>query len=183
MVTSDNGISLIKKHEGLELQAYKDPIGIWTIGYGHTKDVAQGQAVTKEEAEKFLREDLGVAEGAVKKYVLDKGIPLQQHQFDALVSLVFNVGQHNIFTKKYNNGFVSGSTLYNRLLVFDFDGAADRFLDFVRAGGKIFNGLKRRRADEKSLFLKKNSALIDAVFGAISGTLIMWVLGKAANVI
>lgn len=183
MITTDNGIALIKRHEGLRLTAYLDPIGILTIGYGHTKDVYKGQVISEAKAEEFLREDLSVAERAVKKYVLDKKIALQPHQFDALVSLIFNVGQHNIFTKVYNNGYASGSTLYNKLLVFDFAGAAERFTDFVRAGGNILKGLERRRKEEKDLFLKKKSALIDAVSGALTGTLIMWILGKAANVI
>lgn len=87
MKTSDRGITMIKSFEGLSLEAYGCAAGIWTIGYGHTKGVRTGQRVTQEEAEALLRDDICDAEGAVSQC----GI-LNQNQFDALVSFVFNVG-------------------------------------------------------------------------------------------
>lgn len=87
MKTSDRGITMIKSFEGLSLEAYRCAAGIWTIGYGHTKGVRTGQRVTQEEAEALLRDDICDAEGAVSQC----GI-LNQNQFDALVSFVFNVG-------------------------------------------------------------------------------------------
>lgn len=87
MKTSDRGITMIKSFEGLSLEAYRCAAGIWTIGYGHTKGVRTGQRVTQEEAEALLCDDICDAEGAVSQC----GI-LNQNQFDALVSFVFNVG-------------------------------------------------------------------------------------------
>ena len=87
MKTSDRGITMIKSFEGHSLEAYRCAAGIWTIGYGHTKGVRTGQRVTQEEAEALLRDDICDAEGAVSQC----GI-LNQNQFDALVSFVFNVG-------------------------------------------------------------------------------------------
>ena len=87
MKTSDRGITMIKSFEGLSLEAYRCAAGIWTIGYGHTKGVRTWQRVTQEEAEALLRDDICDAEGAVSQC----GI-LNQNQFDALVSFVFNVG-------------------------------------------------------------------------------------------
>lgn len=87
MKTSDRGITMIKSFEGLSMEAYRCAAGIWTIGYGHTKGVRTGQRVTQEEAEALLHDDICDAEGAVSQC----GI-LNQNQFDALVSFVFNVG-------------------------------------------------------------------------------------------
>ena len=94
MKTSNNGIELIKRHEGLRLNAYKCTSGKLTIGYGHTKGVKIGQTITKEEAERLLREDLIVAENEINRHNLN----LNQNQFDALVSFVFNVGIGNFQT-------------------------------------------------------------------------------------
>lgn len=152
---SNTGISFIQKWEELRLKAYKDPIGIWTIGWGHIDGVYEGQTITKNQALEFLRQDLSEAQKAVDNFVIKKNIPLQGHQYDALVSLVFNVGSGNIFTKNYSNGYASGSTLYNKLLMLDFEGAAKRFTDFVKAGGETLNGLVRRREMERDMFLKK----------------------------
>ena len=156
MKTSKAGLDLIKHFEGLHLEAYYDPIGIPTIGYGHIQDVYMGQVITKEQANEFLREDVEIAENAVNQYVTFT-VPINQNQFDALVSLVYNVGSHNIFTKHYNNGYVSGSSLYNLLLQRLYDDASKRFEDFVKADGQVLNGLVRRRKAERDLFKKKHS--------------------------
>ena len=83
MRTSQNGINLIKRFEGCRLTSYKCPSGKWTIGYGHTNGVKQGQKITKIKAEEYLKNDLKAFENAVEKMVK---VPLNQNQFDALVS-------------------------------------------------------------------------------------------------
>lgn len=140
MKVSNNGINLIKRFEGLELKAYKDSVGILTIGYGHTHAVKAGDAITGEQADAFLREDLQVAELSINTNVKVK---LTQGQFDALVSFVFNLGSGN-FVK---------STLIKKLNAGDYAGAADEFGKWVNAGGKKLPGLVKRRAAEREVFL------------------------------
>lgn len=139
MLISNNGINLIKKFEGLELKAYKDSVGILTIGYGHTHGVKAGDVITGQQADTFLREDVQVAELAVTTNVKVK---LTQGQFDALVSFIFNLGAGN-FVK---------STLLKKLNTGDYAGAADEFGKWVNAGGKPLPGLVKRRAAEKEMF-------------------------------
>ena len=91
MKTSPIGRKLIQSFEGYRSEAYLCPAGVWTIGYGHTRDVKQGDICTKEEADMFLQDDLKTAEDAVNAQNLKIG----QLQFDALVSFVFNVGTAN----------------------------------------------------------------------------------------
>lgn len=155
MEISNTGLDFIKRWEALRLKAYKDTGGVWTIGWGHIKGVFSGMKITELEAHNYLKGDLKIAEHAVNFHLIEKGIVLQQHQYDAIVSLVFNLGSHQIFTKHYTNGFAVGSTLYNRLLMFDFVGASERFTDFVKDEGKIIDGLVNRRKAEKAMFLKK----------------------------
>lgn len=140
MKVSNNGINLVKRFEGLELKAYRDSVGILTIGYGHTYAVKAGDAITGEKADAFLREDLQVAELTVNTSVKVK---LTQGQFDALVSFVFNLGSGN-FVK---------STLIKKLNAGDYAGAADEFGKWVNAGGKRLPGLVKRRAAEREVFL------------------------------
>jgi len=131
--TNDAGLKLIESFEGLRLTAYQDSVGIWTIGYGHTKGVKQGQTITQQQAEAFLQQDLAVAEAAVNRLVLT----LSDNQFAALVSFTFNLGAGNL-TKLLKNGLAA---------------AADRILLFDHAGGKALPGLTRRRTAERALFL------------------------------
>lgn len=140
MKVSNNGINLVKRFEGLELKAYRDSVGILTIGYGHTHAVKAGDIITGEQADAFLREDLQVAELTVNTNVKVK---LTQGQFDALVSFVFNLGSGN-FVK---------STLISKLNSGDYAGAADEFGKWVNAGGKKLPGLVKRRAAEREVFL------------------------------
>lgn len=140
MKVSNNGINLIKRFEGLELKAYKDSVGILTIGYGHTHAVKAGDVITGEQADAFLREDLQVAELTINTNVKVK---LTQGQFDALTSFVFNLGSGN-FVK---------STLIRKLNAGDYAGAADEFGKWVNAGGKKLPGLVKRRAAEREVFL------------------------------
>lgn len=140
MQTSNNGMSLIKRFEGLKLQAYRDSVGIPTIGYGHTQGVKMGDIITGEQADKFLREDLQVAELTINANVK---VRLSQAQFDALASFVFNLGSGN-FVK---------STLLKKLNAGDYAGAAGEFGKWVNAGGKQLPGLVKRRAAEREVFL------------------------------
>ncbi len=140
MRTSNDGISLIKRHEGCRLEAYKCPAGVWTIGYGHTRGVKQGQKITMEQAEVLLRGDLATSEAVVNKIY-----KLKQHQFDALVSFVFNLGA----------GSFEKSTL-RKLVVANPDNSEIRreFGKWVYAGGRKLSGLMARRADEANLYFK-----------------------------
>ncbi len=160
MKTSQKGIELIKRFEGLRLFSYPDA-GAYAIGYGHTKGVRPNQQITKEVAERYLKEDLHEFETSVNKYVVNKGIPLTQNQFDALVSLVYNVGAGSIFTKNYGNSFGKGSTLYNHLKNHRFKEAAARFTDFKKANGKVNQGLLKRREQERDLFLSNLNISVD----------------------
>lgn len=139
MKCSDSGLNLIKHYEGLRLHAYHCSAHVWTIGYGHTAGVSAGDVITLEQAEKYLLQDINSAENTVNNYVM---APLSQHQFDALVSFVFNLGSGNF----------SSSTLLAKINARDYSGAASEFLRWNRAGGNIVNGLVRRREDEKRLF-------------------------------
>lgn len=135
-------VNIIKKHEGLRLEAYlPTPNDVWTIGYGHTHTTKQGMKITQAQADKLLYMDLAWAEEAVNTLVK---VPLTQNQFDALVSFVFNVGA----------GAFSKSTLLRFLNMGDYTNAAAQFLRWNRQKGKVLNGLTRRRQEERELFLK-----------------------------
>lgn len=142
MKTSDKGLELIKAHEGLMLRAYKCPAGVWTIGYGSTTGVKEGDVITNKQAEDLLRKDLATAEAEVNRHKL----PLNQRQFDALVSFVFNVGKGNF----------RRSTLLKRIKenVFHPD-IPFQFSRWDKGGGKVLPGLVRRRKDEAKLYFEK----------------------------
>ena len=145
MKTGSNGISLIKQFEGCRLKAYPDPAtggAPWTIGYGHTgNDVRPGRLWTQVQADSALISDLAQCERSISRLVK---VNLTQNQFDALVSFVFNVGSGNL----------QSSTLLRKLNSGDYKGAADEFLKWNKAAGKVMNGLVARRAAERELFLK-----------------------------
>lgn len=140
MRTSQKGIDLIKKFEGCRLEAYRCPAGIWTIGYGHTKGVKEGQKITQEQAEELLRDDLRVYEQAVESCVK---VPINQNQFDALVSFCYNCGGEALRT----------STLLRLLNESKYSEAGEQFLRWNKAGGKVLAGLTRRREEEREMFL------------------------------
>ena len=154
MQATVNGIDLIKHFEGFRTDAYQCPAGIWTIGYGTTSKVVAGMRVTPHEAEILLKADIRKFSRTINHYVLDKGIPLNPNQFDALLSLVYNNGTHAIFTKRYDNGYPFGSALYNLLLDQKYFGAANRFPDFCKVNGRVHPVLVRRRQLERRLFLE-----------------------------
>lgn len=139
MQTSQRGIDLIKRFEGLRLRAYDDGVGIPTIGYGHTAGVKPGLTITADQAVQFLREDLHSAERDIDRLVT---VHLCQHQFDALASLVFNIG---------GTAF-RDSTLLRKLNAGDYTGVAVQFDRWVHGGGKILPGLVKRRAAERAMF-------------------------------
>jgi len=141
MRISDAGIALIQEFEGLRLASYRDPVGVWTVGYGHTKTARPGQRISIEQAEQLLRDDLAVFEACVRRAVL---VELNQNEADALISLAFNVGC----------GAVARSTLVRKINAGDRKGAADEFLRWDKAGGKRLQGLARRRRAERELFLR-----------------------------
>lgn len=148
MQTSHEGIALIKGFEGCRLTAYPDPGtggAPWTIGYGWThpidgKPVKPGMTIDQETADRLLKTGLVSYENDVLKLVRVK---LTKGQFDALVSFAYNVGSRALST----------STLLKKLNAGDIKGAADEFLRWNKAGGKVLNGLTRRRQAERALFL------------------------------
>lgn len=158
MKISSRGISLLKAHEGLRLFAYQDSVGVWTIGYGHTKDVFPGQHISPSVAEEFLKQDLAWAEDCVNSSVKT---PLSQNQFDALVSFVFNVGA----------GAFLDSTLLRLLNQNKFPEAAEEFLRWNKGtvnGEKIvLPGLTNRRKAEQKLFLSDPPTSVSSTENAV----------------
>ena len=143
MKLSNNGIAFIKREEGEKLTAYQDSVGVWTIGVGHTgtvdgKSVARGMTITQNKSTSLLISDLAWVESAINGNVK---VPLTQNQYDALCSLVFNIGR-NAFT---------GSTLLRLLNVNNYKGASDQFLQWKRAGSDPDLLLPRRKR-ERELF-------------------------------
>lgn len=148
------GFNLIKEFEGLYLTAYKCPAGVWTIGFGTTgkvdgKAIGKGMKITKAKAEQLLRKDVEQFEQSVDNLVK---VPINQNQFDALVSFAYNVG----------SGALKGSTLLKKLNQKNYQGAANEFLKWNKAGGKILAGLRRRREAERKLFLKATVGKIES---------------------
>lgn len=141
MKISKKGLDLIKHFEGLELKAYKDSVGVVTIGYGSTgPHVSMGMVITQDQAEALLKQDVSRFEKGVSDLVQ---VPLNQNQFDALVSFSFNLGLGNL----------KSSTLLRKLNSLDYSGAANEFTRWNKAGGVVLKGLTRRREAEKVLFL------------------------------
>ena len=139
MRTSTAGINLIKQFEGCRLTAYK-PVPTekyWTIGYGHYgQDVAPNMTITQAQAEIMLGIDLVKYEQAVDHYAI---FPLSQNQFDALVSFAYNCGVGNL------QKLLKGRTAPQ---------VAEAMLKYNKAGGKVLNGLTKRRQTEHDLFCK-----------------------------
>jgi lysozyme len=153
MKTGTKGVNLITEFEGCKLSAYKCPADVWTIGVGHTgtvlgKKVCKGMKITYAHAIKILKTDLKKFEASVNQFVQ---VPLTQNQFDALVSLCFNIGGNNL--KK--------STLLKKLNKKDYAGAAEEFLKWNKADTdgdgdlEVLDGLTRRRKAERVLWLTK----------------------------
>lgn len=139
MQISNKGLDLIKFYEGLELEAYKCAAGVLTIGYGWTHDVKEGDTITEERAEELLREGIVQYENAVNDLV---NVPLEQHQFDALVSWVYNLGKANL----------AASTLLKKVNAQEFDEVPEQIKRWNKAGGKVLEGLIKRRESEAHLW-------------------------------
>ena len=139
MNIGQKGIELIKHFEGCELEAYKCPAGVWTIGYGHIKGVSEGMSITQEQAAQMLLDELKEYENYINELVV---VDLSQNQFDALVSWVYNLGPANL----------KSSTLLKVLNSGDYAGVPDQIERWNKAGGKVLEGLIRRRQAESSLF-------------------------------
>jgi len=142
MQISEEGTSLIKSYEGCRLEAYQDSVDVWTIGYGHTKGVKEGDKINQEEAEYMLQEEMIEYEGYINDLV---EVPLEQCQFDALVCWVYNLGPTNL--KK--------STLLKVLNEEDYNGVPEQIKRWNKAGGVILGGLVKRREAEANLFQGK----------------------------
>jgi lysozyme len=157
MNVSDRAINMIKHHEGVRQKPYRCPAKLWTIGVGHVLYPEQGKmkiddrdgfalkpednrVFSMEEVDGILKSDLQRFERGVATYC---PVALTQGQFDALVSFAFNVGL----------GTLQRSTLRQKVLRGDIDGAAEEFLKYCMAGGKILRGLQNRRKDEQAMFL------------------------------
>lgn len=159
MKTSAKGIALMHSFEDLRLRAYPDPQSggdPWSIGWGNTqyadgRKVRRGDVITKQQADDEFAFDLIEFEAMVNDAVT---VPLTQGQFDALVSIVYNVGPGSRYKSgilKLNDG--RPSTLLRKLNAGDYKGAADQFDLWISRGTPAEKGLRRRRAAEKALFL------------------------------
>jgi lysozyme len=149
--TSDAGIALITGFEGGQssdglFRPYRDAVGVWTIGYGHTAGVGpNSKPLTKAEALNLFRHDLRVH---YEPYINALGLPLTQNRFDSLVSFVYNLGP--LYLQR-------GHTMGDALRARNWHAAANAFLEYDQAGGQVLAGLKRRREAERALFLKSAS--------------------------
>ncbi|EDY4411149.1 lysozyme [Salmonella enterica] len=144
MKISDSGLAALKREEGCKLTAYPDSRGIWTIGTGHTGKVDgvaihRGMTITQDTTDRLLRDDLSWVERCIADRV---AVVLNQNQYDALCSLIFNIGA---------NAFI-GSTVRRQLNAGNYTAAADAFLKWSRAGSNP-TILAPRRGRERAMFL------------------------------
>jgi len=142
MTISEQGLNLIKRYEGCVLKAYRCPAGVLTIGYGHTGGVRDGQVITRQEADEYLKRDVKVAETCISTAIQDR---LSQNQFDALCSFIFNVGCGNFLR----------STLLKKIKVNPSDPAIRaEFAKWVHAKNVVLPGLVKRRKEEAELYFR-----------------------------
>jgi lysozyme len=145
MNISTAGRDFVKVREGSKCVAYQDVVGIWTCGVGHTgPDVVPGMTASDEQVDEWLDQDLAMAEACVNANVT---VPINQSQFDALCSFVFNLGC----------GALRGSTLLKKLNAGNHAGAANEFLHWDHAGGRQVPGLTTRRKAEYAMFTQATS--------------------------
>jgi lysozyme len=146
---NDEGLKLVKSFEGCELKSYRCPAGVWTIGYGHTKNVSPNQTITQEQAEQLLHADMEECVSYIDELVQ---VPLTDNQFSALVSFVFNVGKGNLMS----------STLLKKLNAGEYDAVPNELARWNKATDpntgvlKVLPGLVTRRAAEAKLWLTKS---------------------------
>ena len=139
MKLGERGTEILKYFEGCKLTAYQDSVGVWTIGYGHTKGVYDGMTITQDEAEQMLLTELEEYEGYIESMVT---VPLTQNQFDALVVWIYNLGPTNF----------RNSTLLKELNAGNYNAAGQEITRWNKAGGKVLAGLVKRREAEAELF-------------------------------
>jgi len=142
MQISQEGLALIKKFEGCELEAYKCPAGVWTIGYGHTKDVKEGDKINKDEANYLLQEEMIEFESYIDDMV---EVELNQSQYDALCAWVYNLGPSNL----------GSSELLKVLNEGKYEEVPQQIKRWNKANGEVLTGLIRRREAEALLFQGK----------------------------
>ena len=142
MKISQEGLSLIKKFEGLRLKAYRCSANVLTIGYGHTGGVQENDVISQPEADKLLEEDIAKFEDYVSDNVI---VELNQGQFDALVAWTFNLGPGNL----------RESTMLKKLNNQEYESVPFEMRRWNKAGGKTLDGLIRRREAESLLFESK----------------------------
>ena len=143
MEISQEGLSLIKKFEGCKLKSYKCAAGVWTIGYGSTNGIEEGMEISQERADMLLLEDVEIFENAVNELVK---VPLEQNQYDALVTWTFNLGPTNL----------KNSTLLKVLNDKNYEGVPEQIKRWNKATvdgeRQVLEGLVRRREAEALLF-------------------------------
>jgi lysozyme len=142
MQISQEGLALIKKFEGCELEAYKCPAGVWTIGYGHTKDVKEGDKINKDEADYLLQEEMIEYESYINDMV---DVDLNQSQYDSMCAWVYNLGPSNL----------GSSTMLRVLNEGKYDEVPQQMKRWNKANGEVLDGLIRRREAEALLFQGK----------------------------
>jgi lysozyme len=169
-IVNDN---LIKKWEALKLKAYlPTPNDVWTIGWGHTHTTKQGMVITLEEAQALFERDTAWVEAAMARHIK---VSLSQHQYDAIASWIFNVGER-AFTR---------STLLKKLNAGDFAAVANEFPRWNKQNGKVLRGLVRRRKEEQEYFLGRGEEFnkfsgakpklvspVEAVGGVVGGLIV-----------
>ena len=148
MKTNQKGINLIKECEGCRLTAYKDAVGVWTIGYGHTTNVRQGDKITQAEADALLAKDISRYESTINNANEKYNYDFNENEFSALVSFAFNIGNIIQLTQ---NGKRSKAEI------------AEKMLLYVKAGGKTLPGLVSRRKRERELFLTPCEDAVDQI--------------------
>jgi GH24 family phage-related lysozyme (muramidase) len=145
MKMTNEGLELIKVFEGFRGRAYRDPVGVWTIGYGHTSmaglpDVRAGMVVSEAEASEILQRDVEMFARGVRERLTRK---VSDQQFSALVSFAYNVGL----------GALAKSSVLRAVNAGDFEAVPRRLALWTKAGGRTLPGLVRRRAAEAALFV------------------------------
>lgn len=144
MVMTKEGIDFIKGFEKLRLEAYKCQAGVWTIGYGHTQGVYQGQEITREEAERLFSSDIAKFEMGVRNILGSVANRMRENKIDALVSLAFNIGLSAF----------KGSTLLKKIKANpnDREVISEEWKKWRLVNGRVSNGLVRRRAEEIDMY-------------------------------
>lgn len=143
-------VHLIEEFEGCVLHAYRDPVGIWTIGYGTTRGVRPGEVITKAQAVELMLGDMKLCADAIGKFVT---VPLRSNELCALISLSYNIGIGGLHKSTLVRKLNAGSPHIE---------VADEFLKWVHAGGRVLSGLVRRRRAERELFLHSHALVEEA---------------------